>query len=261
MNLFFSIRSLNRRPFYAVFALFVGILALTTTVPAQGGPPMITDDTETVPTGHWEINSAFTIERGADGRLFGSPLVDFNYGLSEHFQLKVEIPWLVLHNNGQRGINGLGNTNIGVRWRFRDEKKGHRIALSMYPAIEFNNPTKSVRRALVDKGPDFLMPIQWQTTIGKFGINGDVGYRVKRGPDEMIYGVVVGRELNESIEILGEIHGTGPRQNLSDSEVVYNFGSRVRLTNHLTLLLSAGKSVRRNFDPRFIGYGGVQITF
>ena len=123
MNLFFSIRSLKPRPFYMAFALFVGIMALITTVSAQGGPPMITDDTETVPTGHWEINSAFTIESGADGRLFGTPLVDFNYGLGEHFQLKIEVPWLLLHNNGQRGVNGLGNTNIGVRWRFRDEKK------------------------------------------------------------------------------------------------------------------------------------------
>ena len=35
---------------------------------------MITDDTETVPRGHWEINTAFTIERTADGRLFGAPL-------------------------------------------------------------------------------------------------------------------------------------------------------------------------------------------
>lgn len=44
---------------------------------------MITDDTETVPKGRWEINTAFTIERGFDGRLFGTPLLDINYGLSE----------------------------------------------------------------------------------------------------------------------------------------------------------------------------------
>lgn len=228
---------------------------------AQGGPPMITDDTGTVPRGHWEINMAFTVERGADGRLFGVPLADINYGLSKNTQIKVEIPWLVMHRNGQPSVHGLGNTNIGVRWRFRDETDHHRIAMSIYPQIEFNNPTSSVRRGLVDKGPEFLMPLQWQTQVGKFGIGGDVGYRFKRGPDDLIYGFIVGREIKEGVELLGEVHGTGPRNTLGDSEIVYNFGSRVKLSSHTTLLLSAGKSVRRNFDPRFMGYGGLQITF
>jgi hypothetical protein len=227
----------------------------------QGGPPMITDDTETVPKGHFEINTAFTVERGEDGRLFETPLVDFNYGLSKNTQLKIEIPWLVLHSNGQRSLNGLGNTNIGVRWRFRDEREHHRVALSIYPAIEFNNPTSSVRRGLVDKGPEFLMPLQWQTKVGKYGLNGDVGYRIKRGADEVIYGVLVGREFGEAFELLAEVHGNGERQRLSDSEIVFNLGTRVRLTSHLNLLFSAGKSIRPSRDPRFINYTGIQINF
>ena len=246
---------------FAIGAALIIAIVLPPGVWAQGGPPMITDDTETVPKGHWEINTGLTVERDADGRLFELPLMDVNYGLSERMQLKVEIPWVVRHKNGQPGIRGLGNTNIGVRWRFRDEKAHHRIALSIYPAFEFNNQTSSVRRGLVDKGPQFLMPLQWQTKVGKFGINGDIGYRFKRGPDNVIYGVVVGRELNGSIELLGEIHGEGPRAHLGDSAVVYNLGSRVKLTSHMTLIMSAGRSVRRNFDPRFIGYGGMQITF
>ena len=228
---------------------------------AQGGPPVITDDTGTVPKGHWEINTAFTFERTSDGRLLGIPLLDINYGLSKNTQLKVEVPWLKLSSNGQRSINGPGNTNIGVRWRFRDETEHHRIALSIYPQFEFNNPTSSVRRGLVDKGPEFLLPLQWQTQIGKYGVNGDVGYRFKRGADEIIYGVVVGRTLKEKYDLLAEIHGTGPRSRLGESEVVYNLGSRVKMTSHFTLLLSAGSSIRANHDPRFIAYAGVQTTF
>ncbi len=237
------------------------LLILPNRTHAQGGPPMITDDTGTVPKGHWEINSAFTIERGSDGRSFGTPLLDINYGLSKNTQLKVEIPWLVIHRNGQKGINGLGNTNIGVRWRFRDETKDHRIALSIYPQFEFNNPTSSVRRGIVDRGPEFLMPLQWQTQVGKYGINGDVGYRFKRGTDEMIYGVVVGRKFKDAVEILGEIHGTGERNALNQSEIVYNLGTRIKINDNLNLITSAGKSIRKNYDPRFIGYLGMQITF
>lgn len=228
---------------------------------AQGGPPMITDDTETVPTGHWEINSAFTVERATDGRLFGTPLLDVNYGLSEHYQLKVEIPWLVLHQNGQPGANGLGNVNIGVRWRFRDERPNHRIALSMYPQVEFNTMNSSVNKGLVDKGPEFLMPIQIQTQVGKYGINGDIGYRFKRGRDEMIYGVVIGRAFTKSLEVLGEIHGEGEARSLKKSDIVGNVGFRFQMMKHAALIGSAGKSIRRHYDPRFIGYLGIQWTF
>jgi hypothetical protein len=243
------------------FPLLVCLVFLPNQAAAQGGPPMITDDTGTVPKGHWEINSAFTIERGDDGRSFGTPLLDVNFGLSKNAQIKVEIPWVVIHKNGQKSIRGLGNTNIGVRWRFRDEDKKHRVAMSIYPQIEFNNPTSSVRRGIVEKGPEFLMPLQWQTQVGKYGIGGDVGYRFKRGTDETIYGVVVGRKFKDSVEILGEIHGTSPRKTFNESEVVFNIGTRIKINNNINLITSTGKSIRRNHDPRFIGYAGLQITF
>jgi hypothetical protein len=242
-----------------VGAVILGFL--TTLSMAQGGPPVITDDTGTVPKGHWEINTAFTIEHTSDGRLFGTPLLDINYGLSKNTQFKVEIPILVLHPNGMRGISGPGNTNIGVRWRFRDEDDHHRIALSIYPQFEFNNPTASVRRGLVDRGPEFLMPLQIQTQIGKIGINGDIGYRFKRGMDEIIYGVVFGRTFRERVDLLAEIHASQPTTHFSEAEVVYNLGSRVKLTGHFTLLLAAGRSLRSDRDPKFIGYAGIQTIF
>src|SRR5438445_4437412 len=85
-------------------ALLKMALAITAFCPLNidaqgGGPPMITDDTETVPTRHWEINAGITIKRGLDGRLFGAPVLDINYGLGEHVQVEVEQPWFILHNN------------------------------------------------------------------------------------------------------------------------------------------------------------------
>lgn len=243
--------------FLAVAAMYVFVAVAS----AQGGPPMITDDTETVPKHHFEINSAFTVERGTEGTLYAVPLVDFNYGLSRNTQLKVEMPWLIVHDQGQLPINGLGNANFGVRWRFRDEDEKHRVAMSIYPQVEFNVFQSSVRRGIVDKGPEFLLPLQWQTQVGKWGINGDLGYRFKRGQDETIYGVVVGRELNRRIEVLGEVHGEGPTNRIADHAEVYNFGTRVGITSHTTFLFSAGSSLRRHFDPKFIAYTGLQITF
>ncbi|MEP7211996.1 MAG: hypothetical protein ABI791_02915 [Acidobacteriota bacterium] len=260
MNILENLRR-NLGPLSIVRLAAILVIFVPAALYAQGGPPMITDDTGTVPKGQWEINTAFTFETGADGDSFGVPLLDINYGISKNSQIKVEIPWLVLGRNGERRISGLGNTNIGVRYRFRDETEHKRVALSIYPQIEFNNPTSSVRRGVVDKGPEFLMPLQWETHVGKYGVNGDVGYRFKRGSDEVIYGVVVGRELTDSFQLLGEIHGTSPTHGFRESEVVYNIGSRVKLANHFTLLLSAGSSLWRGHDPRFIAYAGLQTTF
>ncbi|PYS98225.1 MAG: hypothetical protein DMF63_16350 [Acidobacteria bacterium] len=228
---------------------------------AQGGPPMITDDTGTVAKGHFEINTAFTMEFGEDGRLWGTPLIDFNYGTSKNTQIKVEIPYYVLHVNGQAGVQGLGNTNVGVRWRFRDGDEKGKLALSLYPQIEFNTPGSAARRVgIVDRGPEFLLPLQWEMHWGKTGVNGDVGYRFKRGEDEAIYGVLIGREFKR-FDLLAEIHGTGSRRHLASGEVVFNIGTRVPLTKHATWIMSGGRSVRPGHDPTFVGYAGVQWTF
>jgi hypothetical protein len=243
------------------FATAIVISAVPAKLDAQGGPPMITDDTETVPKGHFEINNAFTMERGRDDSLYSVPLVDFNYGLNKRMQLKIEMPWLLLHNNGQPSVNGVGNANIGVRWRFRDENEKHRFALSIYPAFEFNISQSSVRRGIVDKGPSFLLPLEWQTTVSKWGINGDLGYCFQRGQDEAVYGVVVGREVNKRVELMVEWHGEGPTNHIADHAEVYNFGTRIGMTKHTTLLFSAGSTLRRNFDPKFIMYAGVQVVF
>ena len=222
---------------------------------------MITDDTGTVDKGHFEINTAFTMEVGAGGRLFGTPLIDFNYGTSRNTQLKIEIPYEVLHARGERGVHALGNTNIGVRWRFRDGDEKGRLALSLYPQFEFNTPNSAARRVgIVDRGPEFLLPLQWEAHWGKTGVNGDVGYRFKRGGDEAIYGVLVGHEF-ERFDLLAEIHGTGARRHLNESEVAFNLGARIPLTKHATWIMSAGRSMRSDHDPTFLGYAGVQWTF
>ena len=228
---------------------------------SQGGPPMITDDTGTVEKGHFEINTAFTIESGTEGRLWAVPLIDFNFGTSRNTQLKIEIPYYVLHNHGQPRVSGLGNTNIGVRWRFRDGDDKGRLALSMYPQIEFNTPGSRARRlGIVERGPELLLPLQWEMHWGKTGVNGDVGYRLKRGDDEMIYGILMGREFKR-FDVLAEIHGTGPRRHLNDSEVVFNFGTRIPLNKHATWIMSAGRSIRPGHDPTLVGYAGVQWSF
>src|SRR5438128_2215140 len=109
-------------------AVLLLIVFIAKPVSAQGGPPMITDDTETVPTHHWEINTALTIEHTSTGTAYETPLMDINYGLNKRMQLKVEVPWVLIREHGMPGVSGSGDVNVGVRWRFRDEKDKQRVA-------------------------------------------------------------------------------------------------------------------------------------
>src|SRR5947209_7357176 len=88
---------------FVAMCLFVAVAFVPNAV-AQGGPPMITDDTETVPKHHFEINNGFTMERGSDGTIYSIPDIDFNYGLNKRMQLRIETPWVVVHNNGQPSL-------------------------------------------------------------------------------------------------------------------------------------------------------------
>jgi len=75
----------------------------------MGGPPLLTDDTDTPGPNHWEINVAGTSEKTSDGWKFEVPLLDLNYGIGEHLQLKYEVPLVVLDEINAATCAGLGN--------------------------------------------------------------------------------------------------------------------------------------------------------
>src|SRR5690349_11970222 len=89
---------------------------------AQGGPPMITDDPGTPGNGMWEINIVSTFTQSGDGKTFEAPNIDLNYGLGNNIQLKFEAPWILMKKNGETLKSGIGNSLIGVKWRFIDEE-------------------------------------------------------------------------------------------------------------------------------------------
>ena len=231
---------------------------------AQGGPPMFTDDPGTPDTGHWEINCAFVTEHSRDGaRHDARPLLDLNYGATDRVQLKYEVPWVAMRESGGAGRAGLGNSNAGVKWRFFDEAARGGLALSTFPQLEFNNPTSSRRRGLVDAGTTLLLPFELQGKLGAFEWNAELG-RIfpAHGEDEWLYGLALGRELSPSLELAVELHGTG-RFSRDRDELIANVGARLKLTQRETLLISAGRSINRTHGTEltFTGYLGLQQTF
>src|SRR5438128_9096998 len=170
-------RWLMRSQILLLFVFTVCVAALPGQAVAQGGPPLLTDDPETPGNGHWEINVAWTLSQKQNARLFAIPLIDINYGLGQHIQLKAEVPWLVLKERRGGTQSGFGSANLGVKWRFLDKDR-HGFAMSTYPQLEIRTSASSVRRGLVEQGSELLLPVEISRELGPGTINGELGYQV-----------------------------------------------------------------------------------
>ena len=170
---------------------------------AQGGPPLLTDDPGTAEYKHWEINLPVVPEIRSDSRQFEIPNLDFNYGATDHTQLKFEIPVLVEWSDRNGTHAEVGDGNFGVKWRFVDEKT-RGFDLSMYPQFSFNSPGP---KRLVDRGSELLLPLQIMKTFGKWEVNADGGYIIRQHlMDELTFGLAGGYQLNDTLELIGELH-------------------------------------------------------
>jgi len=247
--------------------LFVSVawccIALAARSYAQAGPPLLTDDPDTPGNNHWEINMAMTLSQTKDKRLFGAPLLDVNYGLGEHIQLKGEIPWLLAQDRfGAPHESGFGSINVGAKWRFFDQEK-HGVAMSIYPQLEFRPFSSSVRKHLVESGAELRLPVEISREFGKFAVIAEIGFQaVQREKDEWIYGFALAQRLNKHMELVGEFHGESKRD-LTENEIVFNFGCRYKLNKRYTLLFSSGRTLGRASGdrPTWIAYSGWQFHF
>lgn len=224
---------------------------------------MLTDDPGTPGDQHWEINVAYTMTHTRNGdQSMETPLLDINYGIGERLQLKYEAPWLVAHEAGQEAMNGLGNSEIGVKWRFLDEDKDG-LDVSTYPQYSFNTVASSWQRGLVEEGSSFLLPFEFHGKVGSLEWNAEIGREFNtREADEWLYGLAVGRELSERFEFAVEVHGEG-RFASGDDQLIANLGGRLKLGKNRTLLISAGRSLNhlQGQEFNFVGYLGLQFTY
>lgn len=229
---------------------------------AQAGPPLLTDDPSTPGDGRWEINLAFTVEQRRSETLFEAPILDLNYGLGERVQLKYELRWLVLDEEGAAARNGLGNSQVGVKWRFLDEER-HGVSVSVYPQLSFNNPTSSDERGLIEEGLDLSLPMQVSRSVGPIELTLELGYVLVEGrEDEWLYGLAAAWPVTDGFEIVGEVHDNATRE-FEEDELVFNLGGVVDLHENLSLLVSAGRSFHDpgSGEPELLSYLGLQFRF
>jgi hypothetical protein len=224
---------------------------------AQGGPPLITDDPDTPGPGYWEINLAGIVEK-SHAEVKAAPLADINYGVGPRIQLKFEVPWLNVRETGKPVQAGLGNSNIGVKWRFLGQE-GQSIAWATYPQVEVNTGRVMARKGFVNEGSQFLHRPKSRSRYP--ALNGGVGRNFVQ--NVTMDGSLNGEEVvtgDRGFVLVGEL--SGERSGASTAELIVNVGARKKLSRQIVLLTAAGGGVHGPADerPQLRLYIGLQLN-
>lgn len=249
---------LRCRALVVLFACALG--AVGADVRAQGGPPMLTDDPGTPGDGKWEINLAELSDHSGDTTAYQLPLLDLNYGVGERIQLNFQMPWLLQRERGHGSESGVGNSLVGVKWRFFDAgEDGWQIAT--YPHVESRFP--AARASLSEPGVSYLLPIEFAHKFGDYGVNLEVGRWLRPGAqgDSWIAGLAIGRDIRKGLEVIAELHDEHDAHS-ARHELALNLGARWEMSDRYTLLVAAGSDLHNGFGPRDspLTYLGVQIN-
>jgi Putative MetA-pathway of phenol degradation len=224
--------------------------------PALAGPPFVTDDPELPPSGAWEINVPFILERTPGRTDLDAPLFDLNYGLPE-LQLKAEFPIEVASKDHGRIAAGVGDLLFGVKWRFLHDESSQ-LQLGFYPQLRV--PTGNHARDLGQGQPAFVLPFLAQKSWDNWTLYGNLGYWRQTAAETRNYvyaGAVLEREINEQLTLGAELFGNFPKEQGGSPDVGFNVGGAWKVSGHLSLLFSGGGDIVG--DTNAMAYIGLQL--
>jgi hypothetical protein len=244
---------------------------------AQGGPPMLTDDSGTPGTtkgennapvrGKWENNFAFEFEGSKNSYIKNFPILDLNYGLGDRIQLKAEFTWVA--EKGENLANKFDNLTLGFKYRIINGNEED-LSLSVYPQpiISFNPEEggKSIAFGIV-------LPIAVNKEIAEIGINLQGGYQILGNTSEFFLGLCLDHDFGKILTLLGEIHSTVGRTHDNDItgiDAIYfkegtfiNLGAQIKLSDMFVLLAAIGKDLESpkigTESANYYSYIGLQI--
>ena len=290
---------MTRSSHLPVIALLValGLLAPPACI-GQGAPPFRTEDPETPGNRHLEINFGAAGNRNLSDGDYDLPSLDLAYGLGSRMQLKYELPLVVAETRPTadaqgRVIGGLGHSVLGAKLRFYQHSPGdswllHRrpeksegaesheeepsLAASIFPRLALDNPTRSVARGVVERGPNLLLPLELSARIGPIHINGEAGYQFgnREVPQSWIRGLMIGHDFKRGTQTYAEIYDRQDANRIDSltkrRDASVELGGRQPFGGHrrVLLLLMGGRSFQsvaaERSQPSWIAYAGVRIV-
>jgi hypothetical protein len=220
----------------AAFALLAGFGATA----AWAGPPYQTDDPEPTELHHREIYGFGTADaRGST--LDGAAGFDLNYGPVKDVQLTATLPVAFSHAPDSGWRSGLGDVEIGVKYRFVNDEKSA-VQAAIFPRVILPTSTHGLGRTRIG----LLLPLWLQKDFGATSLFGGGGYLVNPGTgnrDVWQAGLAVTHQFNDKLSAGTEVTYQTRDTVDGSSTTGANIGLIRKLTSHAALLLAGGPSV------------------
>lgn len=262
------------------FLISLTLLVFIGCVEARAQLPFYTDDADTTAKGkfHLEVyNEHDVLQREAYPTRRQNTLVfTLNYGLTEQFELGVNVPFISFSNSrvaDVRNINGLGDTQFGVKYNFIKEREDSKLP-ALSGVLYVKTPTGNLQKQLGSGLYDFWLYGVVQKSLTKktkgrlnggilFSGNastGLIGIHAERGHIFTGNGSLV-RDFTDRLKLGVEVFGavTGNFK-LNRGQLTTQVGGDYLLTEKLTLsfALRTGRFVA---SPRVGAHLGFAYDF
>jgi hypothetical protein len=243
----------------AIFIAFLLFLASFFPSASWAGPPFVTDDPEPVEYHHEEfyISSQYADNNGGQEGTF--PHFEFNYGALPDVQLHILVPIAFAHPNGGPTVYGLGDTELGIKYRFVPETDSL-PQVGIFPLMHV--PTGDSNRGLGNGHVPLFLPIWVQKSRGSWTTYGGGGYWSNPGRDNKNFwqlGWLVQRDITKAITLGVEIFYFGKDTADGRDRVGYNVGGIFNMSEEHHILFSGGSDI--SGDNRLSLYFGYQWTY
>lgn len=233
---------------------------------AWAGPPFLTDDPEPVPYHHWEFYTFMASDKTRSSTTVNGPAVELNNGIAPNTQLHLIVPYTYFGQNGSSAA-GLGDTELGVKYRLFEETKSH-PEIGIFPQLEL--PTGDASKGLGNGRTWVRLPLWLQKDWGQWTSYGGGGYAYNRARGQRSYyfvGCLVQRTLSPSLALGGEVYLQGATADAvpgvetpgARSTAIWNVGGQFNFTPDFSLLFSSGHSFQG--DGNSVLYLGLYRTW
>lgn len=236
--------------------------------PAMAGFPFVTDDPDTQGTGHVELDLYVQYSRFRGGSTASVPALQYNYGLTDNFDIGITVPLSLVQTNGVGTNVGPGDIQLAVKFRFIDEDTdGWRPAVAFAPSITL--PSGSQARGTGAGYVQGFLPIWLSKTSGDWTVFGGGGLTINeatvagvRQTNWWYTGIGITYEINEKWTVGSEVYYSSPTDRNAKNLVGFNVGVIYTLAEGHSLMATVGRNVVNAADTnRFSTLLAYQLTF
>ena len=223
---------------------------------AVAGPPFLTDDPEPVDIHHAEINLIGQQVRTSGGR-GGSASGEVNVGCAAETQCHVAVPIAFDRPAGGSSQAGLGDVELGVKYRFLDRPDDGWSA-TVYPTLDL--PTGDAGRGLGNGRAQLLLPLWVQRSVGAWSWDAGIARLFNRAPDardSWFAGLLAQRSFGDTLSLGAEVFHRTSTAIGEPSAAGLNVGAIVKIGSDQNLLVSAGRGlthIETNRCSMFLAY-------